>query len=153
MWVHHYPSCYCIAYYIRSLTFWHNFYWFCHFTLFVFFSHFHCLGLVYKGFHLYFFYFLVRLHFNLLSKFHRIGKFIPALFATRMATQMITQVMKCYRFSCHFSLPQKRYKQKVTLLLSTTLHRSILKWLWNVMKTNSSAEFHNVDSTRAVILV
>ena len=47
------------------------------------------------------FHFLVHLHFNLLSS-------LPAIFVTRIATEVISQIIECYQFSCHLAVPEKK---------------------------------------------
>ena len=47
------------------------------------------------------FHFLVHLQFNLLS-------WLQAIFATSIAAEMISQMIECYQFSCHFAVPEKK---------------------------------------------
>ena len=51
--------------------------------------------------HLFSFYFLVHLHFKLVSS-------LLGIFATQMTSEMISQVIECYQYKCHFAVPQKR---------------------------------------------
>ena len=44
---------------------------------------------------------LVYLHFSLVNS-------ILAIFSSRMATGMISQIIECYQFSCQLAVPQKR---------------------------------------------
>ena len=54
------------------------------------------------------FHFLVHLHFNLVSS-------LLAVFSTRIASQMIIQMIECYQFSCRFPVTPKRYGKRCLL--------------------------------------
>ena len=52
-----------------------------------------------------------------------------------------------------FCCTSKEIGKKMSLVLSNTKYKNILKRLWNDMKMNTSEGFQKVDSTRAIILV
>ena len=64
-----------------------------------------------------------------------------------MTSEMISQKLSV---QMPFAVSQKRYEQKIPLILSNIQYQNISKWLWNGMKTNSPTGFQNVDSTRVV---
>ena len=63
------------------------------------------------------FHFPVHLHFNLVSS-------VLAILSTRLATEMICQMIECHQFSFHIAVPQKRLKP---LILSKTSYQNSLK--------------------------
>ena len=88
---------------------------------------------------------------------HRVLKFLTWLaknltFPLGDHRQIISQMIEIYQFSRLFAVSQKRWGQKITLILSNTRYQNSLKWLWNDMKANSLTGFQNVDSNRVVFL-